>query len=122
MSGPRQHEKLQKSILAVTGNQRSILKTERLLPDLESIHISRLQSAIVKALHVHAKQEGKIRPRTIGPWRNSGGSGFSQEAVCQNIKIEAIYTIGWKTLTAKDTLDNRISDYKHWAGYPMRVL
>lgn len=50
------------------------------------------------------------------------GSGFSQEAVCQNVKIEAIYTIGWKMLTVKNMLDNRISDYKHWAGSPMKVL
>lgn len=49
-------------------------------------------------------------------------SGFSQEAVRQNVKIEAIYTIGWKMVTAKNMLDNRISDYKHRAGCPVRVL
>lgn len=37
-------------------------------------------------------------------------SGFSQEAVCQNVKIESIYTIDWKMLTAKNVLDNRISN------------
>lgn len=73
MSGPELHEKLQKSILAVIGNQRSFSKPGRLLPALEGIHVSRPQSTIVKALHVHVKQEGKIRPRTMGPWRSGGG-------------------------------------------------
>ena len=76
MSAPGQLEKLQKFILAVTGNRRSVSKPKTLLRALEGIHVSRVQSAIVKALHVHVKQEGKIRPQhqygTMGPLEEWG--------------------------------------------------
>lgn len=35
---------------------------------------------------------------------------FSWEAVCQNVKIQSIYTIDWEVLTANTILEDRISD------------
>lgn len=62
---------------------------------------------------MQSRKEKSDPSTNMGQWDPGAGleeQGFSWEAIYRHIKIDSVYTIHWKLLTAKAMLEDRISD------------